>query len=105
MVKEISDASFDEEVMKATIPVFVDMWAPWCGPCRMVGPIIDKLSTQYEGKVKFCKMNVDDNPATSSRYQIMSIPTMLLFKQGNVVDTVVGAVPESTLKAKIDKLL
>jgi thioredoxin 1 len=71
----------------------------------MVGPIIDKLSTQYEGKVKFCKMNVDDNPTTSSRYQIMSIPTMLLFKQGNVVDTVVGAVPESTLKAKIDKLL
>jgi thioredoxin 1 len=105
MVKEISDASFDEEVLKAKIPVLVDMWAPWCGPCRMVAPVVDKLSKQYEGKIKFCKMNVDDNPSTSSRYQIMSIPTMLLFKQGDVVDTVVGAVPESNLKAKLDKLL
>ncbi|MDD3265248.1 MAG: thioredoxin [Dehalococcoidales bacterium] len=105
MVKEITDASFEAEVVKADVPVLVDMWAPWCGPCRMVAPVIDKLSTQYEGKIKFCKMNVDENPNTSSRYQIMSIPTMLLFKQGDVVDTVVGAVPENSLKAKIDKLL
>lgn len=105
MVKEITDANFEQEVIKAKTPVLVDMWAPWCGPCRMVGPVIDKLSTQYEGKIKFCKMNVDDNQATASRYQIMSIPTMLLFKDGVVADTIVGAVPESSIKSKIDKLL
>jgi len=105
MVKEITDANFEQEVIKAKTPVLVDMWAPWCGPCRMVAPVIDKLSTQYEGKIKFCKMNVDDNQATASRYQIMSIPTMLLFKDGVVADTIVGAVPESSIKSKIDKLL
>jgi thioredoxin 1 len=105
MVKEITDADFDEEVMKATTPVLLDMWAPWCGPCRMVAPVLDKISTQYEGKVKFCKMNVDENPKTSSRFQVMSIPTLLLFKEGNVVDTIVGAAPESNIKSKVDKLL
>jgi len=105
MVKEITDASFEQEVIKAKTPVLVDMWAPWCGPCRMVAPVLDKLSTQYEGKFKFCKLNVDDNQATASRYQIMSIPTMLVFKDGVVADTIVGAVPESNIKAKIDKLL
>ncbi len=105
MVKEISDANFEQEVLKADTPVLVDMWAPWCGPCRMVAPVIDKLSTQYEGKFKFCKLNVDDNPQTASKYQIMSIPTLLLFKNGSVADTVVGAVPESSLKPKIDKLV
>ena len=98
MVKEITDADFDEEVMKATTPVLLDMWAPWCGPCRMVAPVLDKISTQYEGKVKFCKMNVDENPKTSSRFQVMSIPTLLLFKEGNVVDTIVGAATESNIK-------
>ncbi len=105
MVKEITDADFDEEVMKATTPVLLDMWAPWCGPCRMVAPVLDKISTQYEGKVKFCKMNVDENPKTSSRFQVMSIPTLLLFKEGNVVDTIVGAATESNIKSKVDKLL
>ena len=105
MVKEITDSNFEAEVVKANTPVLVDMWAPWCGPCRMVAPVIDKLSTQYEGKFKFCKLNVDENPATASRYQIMSIPTLLLFKDGVVADTVVGAVPENNLKPKLDKLL
>ena len=105
MVTELTDATFEQEVIKAKTPVLVDMWAPWCGPCRMIAPVIEKLASQYEGKFKFCKLNVDENPKTSSRYQIMSIPTLLLFKDGVVADTVVGAVPESSLKPKIDKLL
>jgi thioredoxin 1 len=105
MVTTFTDANFDSEVTKSEIPVLVDMWAPWCGPCRMVAPVIDKLAPQYEGKFKFGKLNVDENPATAGRFQIMSIPTLLFFKNGKVVDSVVGAVPENTLKSKLDSLL
>ncbi len=105
MVKEITDSSFNEEVIKSNTPVLVDMWAPWCGPCRMVAPVIEKLAKEYEGKVKFCKLNVDENPKMASQYQVMSIPTLLLFKNGAVADTIVGAVPESSLKSKVDNLL
>ena len=105
MVMEVSDQSFEAEVIKSDKPTLVDLWAPWCGPCRMVAPVIEKLDGDYAGKVKFCKINVDDNPRTSAKYGVMSIPTLLLFKNGQVEDTVVGAVPESTLKQKIEKIL
>lgn len=102
MVKDITDKDFDQEVIKAGTPVLVDLWAPWCGPCRMIGPVVEKLSTEYEGKVKFCRINVDENQKTAARYRVMSIPTLILFKEGKPAETVVGAVPESALKSKID---
>ncbi|MBM4432535.1 MAG: thioredoxin [Chloroflexi bacterium] len=105
MVIDVTDATFEKEVIKSTIPVLVDLWAPWCGPCRMVGPVVEKLSEKYTGKVKFCKVNVDQNPKTAATYKIMSIPTLMFFKDGKAVDTVIGAVPEQTLKPKIDSLL
>ncbi len=105
MVVEISDQTFDNEVLRADTPVLVDLWAPWCGPCRMVAPVIESLEGRYEGKVKFCKVNVDDNPQTAAKYQVMSIPTLMFFKGGQVVDTVVGAVSEQALKPKLDTLL
>ena len=105
MPLEITDDSFENEVIKSTTPALVDFWAEWCGPCRMVAPVIDSLSTKYEGKFKFCKLNVDENPKTAGKYNVMSIPTIMFFKDGKVADTVVGAVPEATLKAKIDPLL
>ncbi|MDD4874512.1 MAG: thioredoxin [Dehalococcoidales bacterium] len=105
MVLEITDESFDKEVLKSTQPVLLDLWAPWCGPCRMVAPVIESLSEEYSGKVKFCKMNVDDNQQTASKFNVMSIPTLLFFKNGKAVDTVVGALPEAALKPKIDDLL
>lgn len=105
MVLDVNDKNFDQEVIKATMPVMVDLWAPWCGPCRMIGPVVEKLSSSYENKVKFCKLNVDDNPQTAARFRVMSIPTLLFFKDGQVKETVVGAVPEQTLKSKLDGLL
>ena len=105
MVLEVTDQTFEEEVTKSNQPVLVDLWAPWCGPCRMVSPVVERLSEKYEGKFKFCKMNVDENPKTSAKYRIMSIPTLLFFKDGQAVDTVIGAVPEAVLQHKIDGLL
>ena len=105
MVIDVSDQDFEEEVLKSTLPVMVDLWAPWCGPCRMVAPVVEKLAEKYNSRFKFCRLNVDDNPQTASRYRIMSIPTLLFFKDGKVMDTVIGAVPERDLQPKIEGLL
>ena len=105
MVTDVTDKDFEEEVIQSTLPVLIDLWAPWCGPCRMVAPVIDKLAEIYGGKFKFFRLNVDENPQTASKYGIMSIPTLIFFKGGKAVDTVIGAVPEQTLKPKIDSLL
>ena len=105
MTLDITDQNFEPEVIKSTQPVLVDLWAPWCGPCRKVGPVIDSLAEKYEGRFKFCRLNVDDNPKTAAKYNVMSIPTLIFFKDGKAIDTVIGAVPESVLKPKIEKLL
>ncbi|TFG46148.1 MAG: thioredoxin [Dehalococcoidia bacterium] len=105
MPLEITDDTFDAEVVKSDLPVLVDFWAPWCGPCRMVAPVVEKLEEKHKEKFKFCKVNVDENQKTAGQYKVMSIPTLMFFKGGNVEDTVVGAVPESTLQDKIDKLI
>lgn len=104
-VKEITDQTFKAEVLDATTPVLVDFWAPWCGPCRMVAPVVDELAGEMAGKVKFTKMNVDDNQTSAAQYGIMSIPALLIFKNGQVVQQHVGAVPKATLKTIIDKVL
>ncbi len=100
---EVNDQNFTEEVLKSREPVLVDFWAPWCGPCRLVGPIIEQLASEYEGKLKVGKLNVDENEQTAYRYGIRSIPTIILFKDGKVVDQIVGAVPKHVLKNMIDK--
>ncbi len=105
MVTDISDQNFEEEVLKSTLPVMVDLWAPWCAPCRMIAPIVESLAEKYDNKFKFCRLNVDENPQTASGYRIMSIPTLMFFKDGKVVETVVGAVSEQTLQPKIEGLL
>ncbi|MFY9812859.1 MAG: thioredoxin [Dehalococcoidales bacterium] len=105
MVTEINDQNFDSEVIKSKIPVAVDFWAPWCGPCRALAPITEKLSEAYAGKVKFCKINVDENPEMAGKYKVMSIPLVLFFKAGVQKDSSLGLVPEAALKAKIQALV
>src|SRR4030042_5361601 len=105
MVTDISDNDFEQRVIKSNLPVLLDFWAPWCVPCKMVAPIVDKLSHKYDGRMKFFKINIDDNPRTPSRFQVMSIPSLMIFKNGQVVETVVGAVPERSLISRIDGVL
>ena len=105
MAKEVTDASFEADVLNSTSPVVVDFWAVWCGPCRMVAPIVEELAEEYKGKVDFVKLNVDENPAVSMQYGIRSIPTLLLFKGGKPVDQVIGAVPKKELKKHVDAVL
>ncbi|MBO9998295.1 MAG: thioredoxin [Cyanobacteria bacterium SID2] len=102
---EVSDASFKQDVLESDLPVLVDFWAPWCGPCRMVGPVVEEIAQQYEGKVKVVKLNTDDNPEVASKYGIRSIPTLMIFKGGQRVDMVVGAVPKTTLANTLEKYL
>ena len=102
---QVSDASFKEDVLDSELPVLVDFWAPWCGPCRMVAPVVDEIAQQYEGKVKVVKLNTDENPNTASQYGIRSIPTLMIFKGGQRVDMVVGAVPKTTLASTLEKYL
>ena len=105
MALEITDATFEDVVLNSDKPVVVDFWAAWCGPCRMVAPVFEELSKEYEGKLKFVKLNTDQNQDISMRYGVMSIPTLGIFHKGQVVDGVVGALPKDTLKSKIDQAL
>ena len=102
MALEITDANFDEIVLKSDKPVLVDFWAEWCGPCRMVGPVVEELHGDYEGKAVVGKVNVDNNPEISAKYGIRNIPTVLFFKNGEVVDKQVGAAPKSAYAGKLD---
>jgi thioredoxin 1 len=100
-----TDANFNDEVLKSTQPVFVDFWAPWCGPCRVLSPIIDELSKEYEGKIKVAKINVDENNMLASQFGVMSIPTVKFFKNGKVIAEQVGAAPKEAIEQIIKKVL
>jgi thioredoxin 1 len=102
---EVTDVTFETEVLNNDLPVLVDFWAPWCGPCRMVAPIVDELSEEYAGKVEFRKMNTDENVQTPTKYQIRSIPALLIFKKGELAGTIVGFRPKSDLKKRLDEVL
>ncbi len=101
----VSDADFDKEVLQSSIPVLVDFWAPWCGPCRIIAPIVEEIAEELNGKVKVCKMNVDENPVTPGRYAIRAIPTLIIFKNGEPVEVIVGAVSKATILNAINKAL
>jgi thioredoxin 1 len=101
----VDDGNFDAEILKADKPVLVDFWAPWCGPCKAIGPSVEALAVEYTGQVKVAKVNIDDNPKTAQAYGVMSIPTLILFKGGKVLDTLVGLVPKERLEAFLKKAL
>ncbi len=105
MALEATDGNFEQLVLQAELPVIVDFWAEWCGPCRMVGPIVEEVGSDYEGKAVVAKVDVDSNPGITAKYGIRNIPTILFFKNGEVADKQVGAVPKSTIVAKLEPLL
>ncbi len=104
-VQEVNDATFEAEVLQSSVPVLIDFWAPWCGPCKAIAPVLDELATEYEGKLKIVKMNVDDNQGTPSSYGVRSIPNLILFKGGTVANQIVGAQPKAQLQKAIDQVI
>jgi thioredoxin 1 len=104
-IMEVTDETFDKEIMNSDIPAMVDFWAAWCGPCRMVAPVVDELAKAYEGKIKIAKMDVDQNRQTPARFGIRNIPTLLLFKGGEVAHTIIGAQPKGSIEQELKKLL
>ncbi|MCE2928424.1 MAG: thioredoxin [Candidatus Caenarcaniphilales bacterium] len=104
MAEEIKDSNFDTEVLQSSIPVLVDFWAPWCGPCRMLAPTIDQLATEYQGKVKIVKLNTDENPDSAIKFRISSIPNLIIFKDGKPVDQLIGAVDKGRIEEALAKL-
>ena len=101
----LSESNFDQEVLKSALPVMIDFWAVWCGPCKVLSPIVEELAGEYEGKLKVAKMNVDENNTLAMKYGIMSIPTLKFFKNGQVVGELIGAAPKSTVEAELKKYL
>ena len=101
----VNDTNFEQEVLKHNGPVMVDFWATWCGPCRMLGPVVEELAKEYEGKVKVCKLNADEGPDTSTKYRVSSLPTIIFFKNGEVAGQMVGLQSKSALQEKLDALL
>ena len=104
-ITEVGDNNFEAEVLKSTVPVLVDFWAPWCGPCKSIAPIVEEIAGEYEGKLKVTKLNVDDHPATASRYGIRGIPNLIILKGGAVKEQIVRAVPKAKLVSAIEKAL
>ena len=98
---KVNDGNFEDQVLKSELPVLVDFWAEWCAPCSMIAPVVEEIARKYDGKLRVCKLNVDEGPNTASRYGIMAIPSLLIFKSGEVVDKIVGVVPKKTLEEKI----
>ncbi len=105
MATEVNDKNFATEVLQSDLPVLVDFWATWCGPCKSIGPVVEDLSREYAGRIKVTKLNVDENPATPGQYGVRGIPTLILFKEGKVLEQIVGAVPKTRLTAMIEKAL
>jgi len=105
MAIEVTDSNFEEQVLQSDKPVIVDLWAEWCGPCKMIGPIIDEISQEYEGKAVCTKLDVDSNPQTPAQYKVRNIPTILFFKDGELKDKQVGAVPKNTITSKLEALM
>ena len=105
VVAELSDTNFEQEVTKSSLPVLVDLWAAWCGPCRLIAPVVEELAGTYQGKLKVGKVNVDDHPQVAAQFRIMNIPTLLLFKAGQEADRIVGVVPKEELVRRIEKII